>query len=418
MTLCAWSARWRSVKRFSAKSLIACQNVMTPNKRTTSWLINGALVAGSLVFALLLAEIALRLIGFSDPVWWTYDDITGSKLNAGAKGWFRSEGEAFITINSDGLRDREHSRMKPPNTVRIAILGASMAEALQVPVETTFWSVLERELKSCRAFAGRDVEVINFGVSGYGTAQELLTFRNRAAAYSPDLTVLAFSGSDVRNNSKELEPLSLRPYFSVQNGKLVLDNSFLDNPEYLSLKSNFEKRKFLFNLRTFQLIRKLKRGSEQGKGGKAGAVPEVNIELGLDNNMFLAPTTKTWQDAWQITERLIVAIRDDVVAGGGRFLVLSIPFGIQVDPDPEARNRFTLKLKADDLWYPETRLREFAMRQKIDALTSGPAYRSYAEKNQVYLHGFKNTRLGTGHLNENGHKLLGESMAKHLCHFQ
>lgn len=134
--------------------------------------------------------------------------------------------------------------------------------------------------------------------------------------------------------------------------------------------------------------------------------------------MFLAPTTKAWKNAWQITERLIVATRDEVVAGGGRFLVLSIPLGIQVDPNPEVRNQFTRKLNVDDLWYPETRIREFAIKEKIDAITLGPTFQSYAEKNQVYLHGFKNTRLGTGHLNENGHKLLGESMAKHLCQSQ
>jgi hypothetical protein len=191
-------------------------------------LINGALVAGSLAISLLLAELVLRAIGFSYPVWWTYDDITGSKLFAGAEGWQRVEGEAFIRINRDGLRDREHSRTKPPNTVRLAILGDSMTEALNVPLESAFWSVLERELKSCKAFGNRDVEIVNFGVSGYGTAQQLLTFRHRVAAYSPDVTVLAFyAGNDVRNNSKELEPVKLRPFFNVHNDSLVLDNSFL-----------------------------------------------------------------------------------------------------------------------------------------------------------------------------------------------
>jgi len=379
-------------------------------------LINGAVLAGSLVVALLLTEIVLRVIGFSAPVLWTYDDVTGSKLFARAVGWQRAEGEAFVTINRDGLRDREHSRTKPPNTFRIAILGDSMAEALQVPLESTFWSVLERQLKSCKAFGDRDVEAINFGVSGYGTAQELLTFRHRASTYSPDVTVLAFySGNDVRNNSKELEPFKLRPFFNIQDGTLILDNSFLSNREYLSLKSNFDKRKTLFDLRTVQLIRKLKSAFEQRKDDQAGAARDANIEPGLDDKVFLAPTAKAWKEAWRITERLIVAARDEVVADGGRFLVLSIPIGIQVDPNPEVRNRFMRALHVDDLWYPESRIRDLAQAEKVDAMTLGRSFQSYAEKNQVYLHGFKNTRLGTGHLNENGHKLIGESLAKHLC---
>jgi hypothetical protein len=358
----------------------------------------------------------LRVIGFSAPVLWTYDDVTGNKLFAGAEGWQLAEGAAFVKINRDGLRDREHSRAKPPNTFRIAILGDSMTEALQVPLERTFWSVLERQLKSCKTFGDRVVEIINFGVSGYGTAQELLTFRDRATAYSPDVTVLAFyAGNDVRNNSKELEPFKLRPFFSIQDGNLVLDNSFLSNREYQSLKSDFDKRKILFDFRTFQLMRKLKSAFEQRDGGQASAAHDTTIEPGLDGDVFLAPTAKSWKEAWQISERLIVATRDEVVASGGRFLVLSIPIGIQVDPNPAVRNRFMRALHVDDLWYPESRIRELAQTERIDAMTLGRSFQSYAEKNQVYLHGFKNTRLGTGHLNENGHKLIGESLAKHLC---
>ena len=384
--------------------------------RAKSWLINGALAIGGGVVALLVAELGLRAVGFSDPVLWTYDDITGSKLRPGATGWQRREGEAFITINSDGLRDREHSRAKPPNTIRVAILGASMAEALQVPIEKNFSSVLERELKSCRVFGDREVEVINFGVSGYGTAQELLTFRHRVAAYSPDVTILAFTPAhDVRNNSKELEPLKLSPFFSVQDGKLILDDSFLNNPDYVSFKSSFDARQILFNLRTFQLLRRLKFVLQQQKSDMGDAGRDTALDIGKDGSGFLPPTTRPWIDAWQITERLIATMRDEVVARGGRFLLFSIPVGVQVHPNPEVRNRLARELKVDDLWYPERRIREFADREKIDAVLVGEAFQGQAEKNQIYLHGFKNAQLGTGHLNETGHKMIGEALAKHLC---
>ena len=92
-------------------------------------------MAGSLAVAFALAEIGLRAIGYSNPMLWTYDDTVGSRLYAGSEGWFRNEGEAYIKINSAGLRDREHAIAKPPNTVRIAVLGDSMTEALQVPLQ-------------------------------------------------------------------------------------------------------------------------------------------------------------------------------------------------------------------------------------------------------------------------------------------
>ena len=386
------------------------------HEHAKSWFINGALVAGGLAIALLLTEIGLRVVGFSDPLLWSYDDVTGSKLRAGAQGWQRKEGRAFVQIGADGLPGREHSRTKPPNTTRVAILGGSMAEAFQVPIEKTFASVLERELQSCRAFPDRDIEVLNFGVSGYGTAQEFLTFQARAAAYSPDLTVLAFTPAfDVRNNSKELEPLRLSPFFTIEDKKLVLDNSFLTNPEYLSFKTNFEERSVLFDLRTFQFVRRLKMVLQQRKGGKAGAEGGSAAALGQDGSGFLPPTTEAWASAWQVTERLIAAMRNEVVASGSRFVLLTIPVGIQVHPNPRVRNRFMQDLHVGDLWYPETRTLEFAKDEQIDALALGRTLQAYAEERQIYLHGFKNTQLGSGHLNEEGHKLIGEALAKHLC---
>jgi hypothetical protein len=45
-----------------------------------------------------------------------------------------AEGNSFVEVNRDGLRDREHSRIKPAETLRIAVLGDSYAEALAIPI--------------------------------------------------------------------------------------------------------------------------------------------------------------------------------------------------------------------------------------------------------------------------------------------
>jgi len=99
--------------------------------------------------------------------------FTHDALRPRAEGWSQSEGKAYIKINSAGLRDREHTKVKPANTLRVAILGDSYAEAMQLSMKDAFWTVLERELGKCPEVDGRQVEVINFGVAGYGTAQEL-----------------------------------------------------------------------------------------------------------------------------------------------------------------------------------------------------------------------------------------------------
>lgn len=83
---------------------------------------------------------------------------------------------ALIRINSKGFRDLERETTNPADVFRIAVLGDSFAKAFQVPVDNTFWAVLEREINNsrCNALGGKTAEVLNLGVSGYGTAQELV----------------------------------------------------------------------------------------------------------------------------------------------------------------------------------------------------------------------------------------------------
>src|SRR6185436_3052577 len=181
----------------------------------------------SFLFCLAVIEIGLRIAGFSYPEFYVVDSRRGYSLRPGVEGWYRKEGEAYVRINSDGLRDREHAKIKPPNTLRVAVLGDSYAEALQVPIETSFCVMLEQKLRECQAGAGRDVEVINFGVSGYGTAQELITLRDHVWQYSPDIVLLAITtNNDISDNVRELKGVDQIPYFVWRDGQLVEDQSF------------------------------------------------------------------------------------------------------------------------------------------------------------------------------------------------
>ena len=106
-----------------------------------------------------------------------------------------------VAYNSEGWRDRE--RPKPAgSTPRVAVLGDSFVEAYSVQHDEAFSSRLER----LAAASGRPLEVLNFGVGGYGTLQEYLTFTEAAREYRPRLVLLGFYlGNDVRNNDLALE---------------------------------------------------------------------------------------------------------------------------------------------------------------------------------------------------------------------
>lgn len=379
-----------------------------------------------MLVALFIGEIILRLIGYSFPNFYTLDQDRGNALRPNAEGWYRKEGKVYVRINSQGLRDREHTLSKPPRTIRIAVLGDSYAEALQVPMENTFWYVMEQRLQNCPAFAGKKIEVINFGVSGYGTAQELVTLRQRVWDYSPDIVLLAVTtNNDITDNSRALKKTDEVPYFVYRDNQLVLDNSFQSASVFRWRQSALSRFGgwLADHLRIVQAMTEIQRaiktritsrqepriidGAAQNNAALAG-------DVGIDNLIYREPDDETWRDAWRVTEGLIVLMRDEVNAHDAKFLVITESNGIQVHPDPATREDFMRRIGARDLFYPDLRIRALCEREGIPVLTLVPYLQSYAEQHKVFLHGF-GKEIGNGHWNAEGHRVAGEIIADKLC---
>lgn len=379
----------------------------------------------STLLALLVAEVALRIVGVSYPNFYGPDPQRGWALRPGASGWWAKEGHAWVQVNRDGLRDEEHPVPKPAGEVRIAFLGDSCTEALQVPQEQTFWELLEKDLAArCPAAAGKKVEALDFGVSGYGTAQELLTLQDNVWKYQPDLVLLAFyTGNDVRNNWRPLELDDARPYFIPRaDGRLALDASFRDTGGYRMRRT--APARFLYmvfnHVRLLQLGKQAKSSLDGWIGAwKASTVEKgtAEHELGLDNAVYAPPDPShpDWQSAWTATEAMLAAARDEAAAHRTPFGVVSLTTGMQVHPDPAVRREFMRKLKIDTLFYPDERLAAFGRQAGIPVLTLAPALQRYAEREKVFLHGFPNTEPGEGHWNARGHAAAAAAMAGWVC---
>jgi hypothetical protein len=392
------------------------------------------LVTFGLLFGLVMSEIFLRVIGYSYPLFYTTDYYRGFALQPGVAGHYQREGESDVRINSDGLRDREHAKAKPSDTVRIAVLGDSFSEAMHVPMEQTFWSLLQHKLQECNGFPGKKVEVINFGVSGYGTAQELMTLRQKVWDYSPDLVVLAFTTyNDIYDNSRALSRTEEVPYFVYRNGELTYDPSFRDSRTYRQRDSKLNRLgRWLHNeLRVVQLIHyvqfvaKLKltdwrnkrrlAAQNQTKPADSSSPAVRNAEdIGIDNMIYLEPQDENWKEAWHVTEGLIKQMRDDVAQKKAGFLLVTLSNAIQVYPDPVVRQKFLQHVGADSIFYPNLRLKALAQREQIDFLDLAQPMQAYADQNKVFLHGF-GSDLGNGHWNANGHRLAAELIAQKLC---
>ena len=372
------------------------------------------LLGGAVVAALLLGEIALRVAGIGYPVFSRPDDIRGWTLRPGARGRFAAEGGSFVAVNRDGLRDRDHPRAKPGGTLRVAVLGDSYAEAIEVPVEQTFWSVLEDDLNRAAAARGRRIEVLNFGVRGYGTAQELLTLRCCVWDYSPDVVLLAFySGNDVSDNSRSLDRSPTRyarPYLEPTANGWVLDRSFRRRWRYRATKL---VAPLVARSRLLQLLIHVQYVLLRRPTGSHAATSAAGIgsEFGLDSRIYVEPDDQQWSAAWHTTEALLTTMAREVSDHGARFAVVCITNPIQVYPDPAARERFAHHLGVSDLLRPGRRIRALGEREGFPVLDLAPKLQAYADRQHAFLHGFDSTTPGTGHWNALGHRLAGQALA-------
>lgn len=373
---------------------------------------------------LLAAEVGLRVAGVKlDGSTYQADRELGWSLRPGSEGWQTREGVAWTRINSHGFRDRERAVQKPPGAYRIAVVGDSITEARHVEMDQTYTARLERALAACPSFEGRQVEVLNFAVPGYGTAQQLLLL-DRVWPFEPDLVLLAFfARNDLFNNVRRLNTSSpgVPPYFMLEGGRLVLDDSFLTQPELspfrMRLKSAWDwalpRSRVLLLLYQARVTFNRRRAAEQPerRSQREPGVPEDYASFWF----YLPPRHPAMVEAWAVTEALLRRFAEEVRAHGARLAAALFPADIQIHPDEGVRRRLTSEHGVEDFEYADRRVAQIAEGLGADAFILAPEMRKRAVSQQVYFTGFANTQLGAGHYNAAGHAVVARLLAKALC---
>ena len=380
-------------------------------KRRRTWQFKFAVSTVVAIGTLLLAELLLRVIGVGFPRPYIADQFIGTRLQPGFGGWFSKEGQAWVQANSLGFRDEEHSEQKPKDELRIAVLGDSYVEAAQVALDDTFWKVMESELNDRNS--QKSTTVMGFGVSGFGTAQELLTYRHYVKPLQPDVVVLAMTlTNDLRNNSKALEPVQERPFFVLSNGELTEDYSFRQHPVFLSAQdSGTQLKTSLINASSvIQVIAEWRDRTRQQTSGEL----ERPTQAGLDESIYRAPISNDWKDAWAVTEGLLRLLNEEVTATGARLVVVTLTDGMQVHPDRSVYEEFCRTVGVDDLNYADQRIASVCGELGVAVLNLAQPMQAQAVAEQTFFHGFSNTAIGSGHWNVDGHRAAGKLLADFL----
>lgn len=163
----------------------------------------------SIIAALILGEIFIRITdipGIDKGVHYTIDPLLGyGDIPYQTLYYCNKRGDRVRRIfNSYGYPDVDHKKEK--SSYRIGFFGDSYVEARQVPLENTFFRIIERELK------GYNVECLAFGRESGSTLTAYLNSARWAHYFDIDLIVYVFCENDLGDNIKEIKEKT-SPYF-------------------------------------------------------------------------------------------------------------------------------------------------------------------------------------------------------------
>jgi hypothetical protein len=185
-------------------------------------LANLLLAASAVTLTLALAEVASW---FLLPQWapengsrtfWRYDERLGWSQRPGANGVHRhADFAARVEVSAQGLRDREYPEARVPGLCRMLVLGDSFAWGFGVEREEIFHELIEARHP--------DWEIVNAGVAGYATDQELLYLEARGLVLRPDVVLLLFHPNDLLENGEHSTSGYYKPYYELEpDGELAL----------------------------------------------------------------------------------------------------------------------------------------------------------------------------------------------------
>lgn len=282
------------------------------------WIRPLLIAAGLVAWGLILAEISVRLMD-PQPLMPRY--VTGTAWGVrgnipGAVYRHRTpEVNVQYRVNQQGLRaDREYPLAPPPDSCRIGLVGDSYFVGYEADLEDTIARRLEIELEK----RGIRAEVLNFSVSGFGTAEMLRTWEGQMRAFGPDLVLMQWHVTDFDDNVRS-------GLYSVKDGALqrggdtylpsiALQDRLMRSALYRTIADNSQLYAFARE-RAASTVKSLLLVIQEARRGKAA--PELPAEAAGTAG---GPSAESLLSGLLLREAMT-----EVNSAGAGFLVVDIP---------------------------------------------------------------------------------------------
>lgn len=342
---------------------------------TLRWYHKLLLVGVSLLFALLIVEIAGRAMDLlphtADDTYQNvsrrvgvlpapYDTFKNRGFVAG-----NTEFEVEVELNSLGMHDDDISMSKPEGTQRVLLFGDSYTASWEVAPDQMWSAWLERTLNA----GDQTFEVINLGIPNIGTAREYLLYQAYGRDLDPDVVVLVmYLENDVVDNGvgvwkSQGEINDTQSFFLLDDsGALVEFPWHYEDKTRPYLHQDFPQNIIgWLNVHsvTYRLLHnRLGDSATAVTGGDDSNIdPQHPKRIPRTLKILYDDLDPEWETSWQITEALIAAFRDAVEADGAQFVVVLVPPHMIVQNEYWAfTDLFEAEGRAWDLYNPQDRL--------------------------------------------------------------
>ncbi len=348
-----------------------------------------------ILILLSITEYALRSILEEEPLGLLMPNPTQSgsyrlKPNASLSTKINNKDVLFVT-NSFGMRNPEISMEKQEGVRRVAFLGDSFTFGLWATSDEASYVGTVR-----KAFKGASVEVLNFGVGGYGLDDMHLLLKEVVSGFEPDFVVVGiFTGNDFRDTYLGLDKYLIQP-----NGTSDWNNQVVD----AKIPEEYRKRKKRADpvdhfLRKFEIINIFRSIFEDSQNGVAKKLEYIDV----DETRFKSYTFWSQSDypsvanaAVDLSLSQLNSINQWACMNDATLLVVSIPYREQVYVEHLSSKRY-------DAARPQVFVEDFASRKNIGYLDLLPALRKIVQEEGLELY-----ERGDIHFSNLGHKKAGE----------
>jgi lysophospholipase L1-like esterase len=342
----------------------------TPQGPCPEWIKKFALAGVSACFVFLSAELLVRYMipawPFEKPM---YIPDYLSARDASLRWRFSSTGGR----NSLGLRNREISPKKP-DTSRILFIGDSLVWSGETSSGDLYTKVLEQRLNAHSANKVH-FEVINAGIPGYTTYQELQFLKIYGLDMEPDLVVLGFVFNDVYYK-----------YLHKPTKEKVLGREPAAHLHHFNTDS-FPGLLFARSHLTHQLV-------GMGEILWKRIVGRAVFPFEWRGDFYLA-----WRDySWNHVRRLLGEMHSLLQDSGVSLVVLVFPMGDQVNYEYR-------ELDEAYVLYPQRKIREICEDHGIPMLDL---------TDMIYREGGVTLFRDYLHLNEKGNDIVANELEKYM----